>query len=229
MTDKQVSELIAYVRILWPSMPMADLTQTIVAWAGLLSDVELVAARAVVDAYSADGNPFAPPVGLIRQRALMVSSDSDAPTAEQAWDEVCAKIRTVGYVLTQGDYCERRDCPGWTCEHRRVTFSHPAVTAAVDAMGWRTLCLSEEPMADRAHFLRFYAAAVERLTRQTVKPRSLVALEAARPVPELGPSPDAGSPLASTDVEERDDLEGLARLRDVRDALAAAQKAPVDP
>jgi hypothetical protein len=36
------------------------------------------------------------------------------------------------------------------------------VAAAVEAIGWDTLCRSTNPEADRAHFVRFYALAQKR-------------------------------------------------------------------
>ena len=61
------------------------------------------------------------------------------PAAEEAWGEVKEAIRKVGYWGT----------PKW---------SSPPVAAAVNAIGWDTICsgLVEDAGVNRAHFLRVY-------------------------------------------------------------------------
>lgn len=226
MTDLEIFELIQYTVILWPNQRDMNPRDQIIGWRPLLADVDADAARAVVDEYAADAERFPPPPGLIRQRAVLLVDDSGAPTPEQAWEEVGQKIQTIGYFATTVDFCHLgRGCPGPTCEHHVVRFSHPAIQAVVDSMGWRELCLSSEVMADRAHFMKFYASAVDRLARQVVKPPSMVAVETSR-LAELGPPPAPVRALPSQVVDEqvRDDEEGIAQIRSVREAIAAATK-----
>lgn len=226
MNDVEIAELIAYSLVLWPGQRDVDQREQILGWRALLGDVDAVVGRAAMDELAADGDRFVPPPGLIRKHALLLSLASAIPTAEQAWAEVCDKIRTVGYDATVQDLCWRgRDCAGVECVHHEVSWSHPAVRAAVDALGWRDLCLSYEQMADRAHFIRFYAAAVDRMTRQAVAPPTVVAVEAARPAAELGPAPGSGRALPSPVVDERDDDAGLVALADVRAALETVRAA----
>ncbi len=67
-------------------------------------------------------------------------TQTDQADPDQAWAEVQQKIRTVGY-------------------YRHPTWSQSAIAQVVEALGWQNLCLSTNPEADRAHFLRFYATA----------------------------------------------------------------------
>lgn len=227
MTDQEISYLISYSLVLWSNQPVVDRKEQIVAWRGLLSDVDASAAQAAVDAHAAAGNVFAPPPGVIRQQAILLADQSGAPSPDEAWEEIGRKISTIGYETTTLDYCHLgRACVGRECGHHTVTFSHPAITAVVEAMGWRELCLSSEQMADRAHFLRLYATAVERLTRQTTKPPSVALFEASRMTAIEGPPPEPDRPLPSgtVDEEERDDAAGLSAIRRVRDALAKARR-----
>ena len=41
-------------------------------------------------------------------------------------------------------------------------FKAPLIQKAVDIMGWKELCLSENQVADRAHFMKIYDKLVER-------------------------------------------------------------------
>ena len=41
-------------------------------------------------------------------------------------------------------------------------FKDPLIQKAVDIMGWKELCLSENQVADRAHFMKIYDKLVER-------------------------------------------------------------------
>lgn len=224
MNDREISELIAVTQILWPGQADVDREQMILAWRRQLVDVDSVAALSVVDAYSADGERFPPPAGLIRQRAKLLMSDTGAPTPEDAWQEVCNKINSIGYFATTVDFCHLgRACSGPSCDHHVIRFSHPAIQSVVDSMGWRDLCLSDTQMADRAHFMKFYASAVESMTREVVKPPSMVEYEKTRG--ELGPRSREVRPLPSPVVDDdRDDEDGIAQVRAVRDALAAVQK-----
>ena len=65
----------------------------------------------------------------------------DIPTPEEAWRQVKGQISAVGIYGT----------PTW---------SHPAVSQAVEAMGWETLCSMDaaSQSAERAHFMRIYGS-----------------------------------------------------------------------
>jgi hypothetical protein len=66
------------------------------------------------------------------------------PDPDQAWGLVVRAFSEVG-------------------RYREFPASDPLVKRVVDRMGWETLCNSDNPEADRAHFLRLYQA---ELTRQ---------------------------------------------------------------
>lgn len=74
---------------------------------------------------------------------LALIHEGDQLDSDAAWAEVQRQIRAVGY-------------------YGQPTWSHPAIAAAVDALGWDRLCTSTQPQTDRAHFLRFYATAQKR-------------------------------------------------------------------
>lgn len=78
-------------------------------------------------------------IAMIREKALA----ENKLTAGEAWGQVMKEISHVG---------------SWG----RPNFDNPIVAQAVDCMGWRTLCLSENISVERAHFLKIYVTLEER-------------------------------------------------------------------
>jgi hypothetical protein len=90
---------------------------------------------------------FFPAVAELRTAAFdILEAILPIPTDYEAWAEVQAEIRRVGYV-------------------GQPQFSHALITKAIDLLGWRCLCLSENPVADRAHFVPAYQALRESIRR----------------------------------------------------------------
>ena len=71
----------------------------------------------------------------------------DAPGAAEAWQQVRIQVQRVG-------------------PYHQPRFSHPRIAEAVNVIGWRTLCDSEEIRIERAHFLKAYDALTLRDRRQ---------------------------------------------------------------
>lgn len=65
---------------------------------------------------------------------------------DEAWAHVEASITRVGGYAPFPD-------------------THPLVAETVRVIGWRTLCQSDNPVADRAHFLQLYRTRLERARR----------------------------------------------------------------
>jgi len=110
-------------------------------WARLLADLDdapLLAAAA----HHASQSKWPPSVAELREAAFDIMRGEVAPpTPGEAWGAVVKAIMQSSSRRPQ----EARATLGettWRC---------------IEAMGgWRDLCLSEEPMVDRAHFLRIY-------------------------------------------------------------------------
>ncbi|MFZ6029389.1 MAG: hypothetical protein ACOYYS_16885 [Chloroflexota bacterium] len=82
------------------------------------------------------------------------------PSDYEAWAEVQAEIRRVGNA-------------------GQPQFSHALVAQAVGLFGWRYLCLSENPVADRSHFIQAYQALRENVRRETRRAQRVTAFIAA--------------------------------------------------
>lgn len=69
------------------------------------------------------------------------------------------------------------------CWNPRPEFGDPLITRAVDCLGWRQICLSDNPIADRAHFVNVF----EQLVRQ--EKNEALLLPAAREMRALADQP----------------------------------------
>lgn len=90
-----------------------------------------------------------PSVAELRERATDLSLP-DVPSALESWEEVQKEIRRVGH-------------------DGRPAFENELTQRMVSAMGWRYLCLSENGMVDRAHYLKAYEQLRQREAQQRVR------------------------------------------------------------
>lgn len=118
--------------------------ETIAGYAEALEDLALDVATAAVNEAIATLK-FFPSVAELRD--IAARRRSSMPTAADAWSEVTRAFGAVG-------------------RYRTPRFSHPAIERVVDAMGWVTLCDSDNVEATRAHFLRMYAETADRVVRE---------------------------------------------------------------
>lgn len=128
----------------YPQAPQSANPETAALYARTLQDLapELLEAG-VLSAIST--LKFFPTVAELRDLAFhAVERVNGLPTPVEAWGEVMAEVRRVGY---------------WREPHWR----YDAIALAVRAIGgWQELCSSENPVADRARFVEAYAAIVSR-------------------------------------------------------------------
>lgn len=93
-------------------------------------------------------NKFLPSIAEIREVAYGIKeiiSGTAAPDESEAWGEVIKAIRSVGY-------------------YGKPKFSHEAITAAVNNIGWQDICMTTNDGMNtlRSQFRRAYQLAAER-------------------------------------------------------------------
>ena len=93
-------------------------------------------------------NKFLPSIAEIRETAYGIKgtiSGTAAPDESEAWGEVMKAVRSVGY-------------------YGKPKFSHEAITAAVNNIGWQDICTtpSEGTNTLRSQFRRAYQLAAQR-------------------------------------------------------------------
>ena len=138
------TEIISLVTIAIASCPSAqekDPEPIANAWSLLLGDMPYEIAKAAVIKVCRSSR-FFPSVAEIVDAAHELDPRTDKlPTAAEAWEEVKKLLSSVGPYVS---------------EKRPLIFSCQTVGRAARSIGWQQLCNSENPEADRAHFMRIY-------------------------------------------------------------------------
>lgn len=164
-----IARLIAVTSAAYPAWQVNEFTVE-VYWQDLrdLPSDLLFAAATKARTNAARNLAFAPSTGEIRQAAAeILRTVQGVPTSYQAWQEVIHAMREVG-------------------SYRIPTFTHPLVHAAVDALGWVNLCMSDNPTADRARFVQAYEQLAARTETEMMEPpvvRGYIEKESGRQLP----------------------------------------------
>ena len=142
-------EALSIVDILTRAYPNATIPEaTIELYMACLYDVPFEAGRVAALNLITEKN-FFPTIAEVRQAALSVIPANHLPDAAQAWAEVTTQMAECGYFESP-------------------IFSHPAIVAAVKAVGWSNLCHSEKIAVDRAHFVKIYDTYRDRHHREII-------------------------------------------------------------
>lgn len=162
MTDDQYDEVALAITGLWPNWQANRATWAVAE--RLLGSLPYPDVVAAVDALAIESPRFFPGPGELRVRAIELGGGSaGAPAPDEAWGEVVRERSRAGQYA------------GTALSDRTLGWSHPAVAAVVEALGWAELCTSENEVADRAHFMRLYAERVTRLRTDAATPPSVAA------------------------------------------------------
>lgn len=137
-------EILRVLKILGDIYPSFHLSSSAIeVYVQLLADIPgPVLDQAALDHISR--STFFPTIAELRSAAFnILEAANPIPTEYEAWAEVQAEIRRVGHC-------------------RKPQFKKLITAQVVDQLGWRYLCFSENPVADRAHFVQAYQAMAER-------------------------------------------------------------------
>ena len=170
MCEKQdIARLVAITSAAYPAWQVNE--YTIEVYYQDLRDLPadlLFAAAAKARTNAARNLAFAPSTGEIRQAAAeILRSVQGVPSSYQAWQEVNRAMIDIGSYGTPA-------------------FSHPLIGQAVDALGWRNLCMSENSVADRARFIQAYEQLAERTETEMMETpivRGYIEKESGRALP----------------------------------------------
>lgn len=135
----EIAELIGSMAATFPSVQMGE--ESIFAYVRMLQDIPLPILTVAIEQCTAE-NKWLPAVAEIRDKAMALTAPQ-APTALEAWKVVCDQMFKEGHM-------------------GRPNFGDPIIKRAVECLGWRELCNSENQVADRAHFSKVYDQLVAR-------------------------------------------------------------------
>jgi hypothetical protein len=135
----EITKLVGVMAACYPSTQMAD--ASVKAYVSMLKDIPLPVLEVAIE-QAANVSEFLPTVAKIRDMALALTRPARV-SALEAWGLVKEQMRLRGI-------------------YRSPEFSDPLIANAVECIGWRTLCSSENEPADRAHFAKVYDSLVIR-------------------------------------------------------------------
>ena len=101
-------------------------------------------------------NKWSPTIADIREMASSISH-GDLPDWGEAWEEVCKAIKHFGSYRAG----------------EALSFLSPLTRKATERIGFRNLCMSENPSADRANFRMIYESLAEREKKNAQLPEPL--------------------------------------------------------
>ena len=138
MTLNEISKLQAVIMVTWPNHRVDNPEAAINAWEMVLGEVPYPIVSQALTQYIREGHDFAPNAGQLYQ--IVLDMTDALPDAGDAWTLVQLRIRQT---------YPGHEAPEWDAPF--------PVRQATRAMGGvHVLRMSENPMADRAHFIKIY-------------------------------------------------------------------------
>lgn len=151
MEKKEVIKLIGVLSANYRNFPEANKEQmTIELWNNMLEDVPYELGEVAIKKYISE-SVYPPTIADVRQRVADISKPRVTSSIE-AWGNVTKVIRKYGSYNEAKALAELDDLTRKTVEY----------------FGYRDLCISENGMADRAHFLKTYETMAERVTKENL-------------------------------------------------------------
>lgn len=155
MTDLEFEKIIVAIKAAYPNTDYLSDKYALKTWNMALADLDYrVVENALLEHIYTSAWP--PRIAEIREKC----ADRIHPMLtdwSEAWEEVQRAIRRFGSYR----------------EEEAVKSLSQMTAAAVRRMGFRNLCMSDNQMADRAHFQRIYENLVQQERRQAQLPESV--------------------------------------------------------
>ena len=156
ITKKEIIQVLAMLKANYSSafkdMTKQDAEAKINLWTSMFADVEPEEMLLAVQKMIAT-KPYFPTVAEVRSALAEIRAER-IPDAGAAWGEVITAIREYG---------------GYEPEKALQSMS-PLTRLAVQRIGWKELCMSEDQNIDRAHFFKIYQAEESRQKENTLLP-----------------------------------------------------------
>ncbi len=155
MKKTETIQLLAVISAAYPNMQVTEATVSI--WHELLEDLDFNVALAAVKKLILE-SPYPPAISDVRKRAMEIMTPPEEKIdAAEAWGEVEQAIRYFGSYR----------------EVEALASMSPRVAKVVRWIGWREICLSEEPGVVRGQFLKMYQQVAEREQKEKLLPKNL--------------------------------------------------------
>lgn len=116
-----------------------DIKSAIELWSTMFSDDALEVVKAAIYKLISEFT-FPPTIADVKKRLLQITFPESKKTAVDGYAELMEAMRKYGHYNTQ----------------KAMDSFDPVLKKVVKSIGWETLCMSENKMADRAHFIKLY-------------------------------------------------------------------------
>ncbi len=152
MTKQEIGALLALATANFPSMQEKDMRPTANLWSEMLSDIPFDIAKAALIKVLATAR-FWPTVAEIREAAAEIINPQ-LPSPIEAWGEVVQAIKIYGlYRQEEG-----------------LNSLSPITKRVVQNIGWREICLCEQPDIIRGQFRMAYEQYAKREREEAILP-----------------------------------------------------------
>ena len=152
MTKQEIGALLALATANFPSMQEKDMRPTANLWSEMLSDIPFDIAKAALIKVLATAR-FWPTVAEIREAAAEIINPQ-LPSPMDAWGEVVRAVKIYGlYRQEEG-----------------LNSLSPITKRVVQNIGWREICLCEQPDIIRGQFRMAYEQYAKREKEEAVLP-----------------------------------------------------------
>jgi hypothetical protein len=150
MNQKEAASLVGALAAGYPQWQVTK--ETVAVWADLMSDLDYTETRTVVREWLLTEDR--PPSPAAIRRAIAGSRGITAPSRATAWAEIRAGISTSE-------------------SNRRPAFSHPAVSKAVETIGWWEIRTSTNLDTLRSQFWKVYDEYAQEADKQALTTQQL--------------------------------------------------------
>ncbi|GHU57531.1 hypothetical protein AGMMS49975_23260 [Clostridia bacterium] len=160
MTRVEFRDAFAIIKLAYPHFYKGvhddEIAATISLWYEFFAEFDYLRVCAALKTIISTKKDFPPTVAEVLEAVNFVSGEKVAD-ADEIWAEI---IRAIRYY-------------GWYKQKEAMAAISQEARDAVKFMGWRELCASEDPMADRAHFLKVYPAILARKKTERQLPQDV--------------------------------------------------------
>lgn len=146
MKKTDILKAIGLCSVNYKNFPEAGKEEMLVElWQSMLDDIPYTILEMAIKRHMSI-SVFPPTIADIRKQISELNAKNNFPTSIEAWSQVKHVIQRYGSYN----------------EAKAMSELSGIVKKSVEYFGYRELCLSENEMADRAHFLRTYEQLVDR-------------------------------------------------------------------
>lgn len=141
MNKEEVTKALAIMKAAYPNFykTTEDIKGAIALWSMMFEEDDNKLVLMAVKMHIST-NKFPPTIADIRGQ--MVSATTEEMGSETAWGKVQQAIRRFGYANKE----------------KAIEYLGDELGTFTNHFGWRDLCMSENQMADRAHFIKMWDA-----------------------------------------------------------------------